>query len=422
MKTKFNAFYAGIHGTYWMYFGVIASFSSIFLLDKGYRNTEIGMILMFGGILSVIIQPLLADVADRSKRISVFALMKIGAGILIFNAIFLSILPDRSFLLAAFYVLSYGIGLTLQPFCNSISAKLETIGIQVNFGICRAFGSLCYAVLLMFLGSLTDIYGVISISIAGILVMILYIIVVTLMEKSSRSFREEQGKHADVRIEQNVDELPSTTSNELNEEKQINLFNFAKRHKAFFIMNIGVACVFFGDAVVNGYMAQIAAGVGGTSEDVGRIFAVLAIMEIPPMVLFARLNKRFKCSSMLKLSAIGFVIWLAGFAVSTSVSMLFAIQLFQPIAFALFLPSMIRFISDNMDRGEEVKGHMLFTSTTTVAWIFASFTGGIILDYATPRILSIVATVITAIGAVVILLLISKVEENKSIHQDNKVL
>lgn len=67
MGKLLNIKYGCIHGTYWMYYGVAGSFASAFLLARGYSNAEIGIILAVGNILAVFLQPLIADLADRSK-------------------------------------------------------------------------------------------------------------------------------------------------------------------------------------------------------------------------------------------------------------------------------------------------------------------------------------------------------------------
>ena len=72
MERRFNFQYAMVHGTYWMYYGVLSSFSSVFLLARGFTNSQIGMIIALGNIIAVIVQPLLADFTDRMRRTAVF--------------------------------------------------------------------------------------------------------------------------------------------------------------------------------------------------------------------------------------------------------------------------------------------------------------------------------------------------------------
>ena len=51
---------------YWAAAAGILSFASAFLLEKGFTTAQVGTLLASGNILSCIVQPILADRADRS--------------------------------------------------------------------------------------------------------------------------------------------------------------------------------------------------------------------------------------------------------------------------------------------------------------------------------------------------------------------
>ena len=82
MEKLLNIKYGCIHGTYCMYYGVVGSFASAFLLAKGCTNAEIGIILAVGNILAVFLQPLIADFADRSKRLSLMGITQLSTALL----------------------------------------------------------------------------------------------------------------------------------------------------------------------------------------------------------------------------------------------------------------------------------------------------------------------------------------------------
>ena len=77
MERLLNFEYACIHGTYWMLYGVVCSFSSVFLLARGYSNSEIGVILAVANVAAVVLQPAAADLADRSRKISLIGLIQL---------------------------------------------------------------------------------------------------------------------------------------------------------------------------------------------------------------------------------------------------------------------------------------------------------------------------------------------------------
>ena len=59
--------YAVIQGLYWMYFATIMSFSGFFLLSGGFTNTQIGILAAIAGLLSAVLQPVLAGYADQPQ-------------------------------------------------------------------------------------------------------------------------------------------------------------------------------------------------------------------------------------------------------------------------------------------------------------------------------------------------------------------
>ena len=109
MEKLLNIKYGCIHGTYWMYFGISASFASAFLLAKGYSNAEIGLILAVGNILAVFLQPLIADLADRSKKLSLIGVTQLSGMLLMVLTLLLFILQRKSAALWVVYVLIMGL-------------------------------------------------------------------------------------------------------------------------------------------------------------------------------------------------------------------------------------------------------------------------------------------------------------------------
>ena len=86
-------------------------------------------------------------------------------------------------------------------------------------------------------------------------------------------------------------------------------------------------------------------------------------------------------------------------------------QVFQLVAFGLFLPAMVHFIDEVMERGEAVKGQAVFTMMITLTTIFSSLAGGAILDISGAKMLTFVSSVITAAGALVIFAAVDRIRK-----------
>lgn len=402
MEKRLNVSYAGIQATYWMVYAVVGSFASVFLLARGYSNSEIGVILAVANVVAVVLQPMVADFADRSKKISLVGLIEIMTIVMLVFMVGLFVFQQKSLALSVIFLMLLAWHTSLQPLINSLNFKLEESGLKINFGVARSMGSLAYSILCAFMGTLVEKHSVSIMPISGVVVILM---LMASLFATKKMF--DKAVAAKTVTEQAVQ---ATADKE--EVVEINLIDFLKRNKVFLILNIGVLGIFFSNQVLNNYMIQIVTSVGGDSEDMGRILSIMAFLEIPLMVCAGSLRKKFSCELMLKIAAIGFTVKIALHYVATTVAMIYFAQLFQLISFGLFLPVMVMFINEVMSKGEAVKGQAFFTMMSTVASIIGSLIGGVILDISGAKMLTLIATIITAAGTAILIMSIDKVKKN----------
>lgn len=386
-----------------MYYGVISSFASVFLLAKGFSNWNIGITLAVANVLAVILQPITADIADRAKRLSIIGISEILTVLMMVVTAGLFVISGSMMGLALVFILLIAWHTVLQPLFNTLTFIIEEAGVHINFGIARSMGSLAYAALVAVLGTIVERRGIMALPVTGevILMMLLLSLVLT-----KRSYDKAPGKAPQG-------ELCEAEATALCEEESINLVQFCKRNKVFFLLNIGVIGLYFSNSILNNYMMQIVDVVGGTSEDMGRILSVMAFCEIPTMVCFDWLRQKFSCQLMMKIASLGFALKIALCWLANSVTMIFMAQFVQLISFALFLPAMVHFIDEIMSRGEAVKGQALFTTMITVTTVVSSLAGGAILDISGAKTLTFIATLATAAGAAVIIATVDKIKVEK---------
>ena len=408
---KLNIEYASTLGAYWMIYGITGSFASVFMLAKGYDNMHIGMTLAAANLLALGLQPFVADHMDRAKGIKIIDASAWMTLLMMLTCAGYFVFTGRSFMLAAAIAAVLAIHALLQPLLNSLAFRLGESGTDVNYGIGRAGGSLGFSAIVAVLGTLVEKKGEMSVPVcteaACLLLIALLFITKFSFSKMKRANDIEIAEHAGGRLAE-TDE----------DDERIDLKAFIRRNKYFFIMNLGISGLLFSNAILSNYMPQIADGVGGTTEQTGRILSLMALLEMPTMIFIGQIKKRFQSRTLIKIASIGFtgkivVCWLAG-----SVGVLFAAQAFQLVAFALLMPAMVYYINEIMSPGEAVKGQSLFTMMFTFATIIASFAGGWILDASGAKMLTFVAALITAAGAAVVFLSINKVEDHRRLPHD----
>ena len=404
MKKLLNFDYACIHGTYWMFYGVVSSFASVFLLANDFTNSEIGIVLAAANILAVILQPLIGDFADRTRKLSLIGITELMTVMMIVLTVGLFVFKGRSYGLALIFILLIAWHTVLQPLFNSMTFKLEECGIHINFGIARSMGSLAYSVLVAVLGTLVEKYGIIVMPVTGEIVLIMLMVS---LAATGRLYSRAKQKY----MQAGIDVVCQEEDTEAN--KEINLLQFIKRNRMFFALNLGVAGLYFSNSILNNYMMQIVSAVGGDSEDMGRILSVMAFLEIPTMVCFDLIRRKFSCQILLKVAAMGFTAKIVMCWLADSVALIFAAQFLQLVSFALFLPAMVHFIDEVISKEEAVKGQALFTTMVTITTVFSSLSGGVILDLGDAELLTGTASLVTLAGAVVFFVFTDKVKPIK---------
>lgn len=389
-----------------MIYAIAGSFASVFMLAKGYNNMDIGMTLAAANLLALGLQPFVADHMDRAKGIKIIdasvwmtvLMMLTGAGYFVFSG--------GSFMLAAAIVAILAIHALLQPLLNSLAFRLSESGTEVNYGIGRAGGSMGFSIIVAVLGTLVEKKGEMSVPVCAEAACALLIALLFLTKYSFSNMKRAN----DIEIAGHAGESAADTD---DDDERIDLRAFIRRNKYFFIMNLGISGLLFSNAILSNYMPQIAGGVGGTTEQTGRILSLMGLLEMPTMFFIGTIRKYFRSSTLIKIASVGFtgkivVCWLAG-----SVGVLFAAQAFQLVAFALLMPAMVYYINEIMSPGEAVKGQSLFTMMFTFSTIIASFAGGWILDASGAKALTLAAAAVTAAGAAVVFMSIGKVEDHR---------
>ena len=134
MKPRFlTSHYAWIQGCYWMAYCILLSFSSVYLLDQGFSNTQIGLLLGLSGLLTALLQPFVGARADHLKVLSLgqFAALLILAMLLCTGGLLL--LPGQA--------VQGGLFLSLLLLLQLLTSLLYALGMDcVNQGMPLNFG------------------------------------------------------------------------------------------------------------------------------------------------------------------------------------------------------------------------------------------------------------------------------------------
>lgn len=377
--------YCILQGSYWASFCVVYAFATVFLLSRGFESSMIGVIIAAGNILGVILQPMVASIADRSEKISLHKLTAMLSIIMILLLVLLYFVPNGLLAVAVLFLLTDTFLQVIQPLINSVSVYYVNQGVSVDFGSARGIGSLSYAVASYILGIVVEKFGTRSILMAGILVALVLLVTILSMPVLSSSAASRLGEKEP-------------------EQNDAGLIVFAGRYKNFMLTLAGITLLFTFHNMNNAYLIKVIENVGGTSADMGRMLSIAAVTELPVMFLFSRISKHFKSSTLLMVSSAFFAIRAAGFMLAGNVMTMYLAAMLQIGSFALYIPSSVYYVNETMLDQDKFKGQAVMTATNTLGGVFGSLFGGFLIDNAGVGAMNTVCFAMAAAGAVLVFL------------------
>lgn len=349
--------FAFIQGAYWMAYCILISFSSVYLLEKGFPNTEIGVLLSVSSVLSALIQPVAATKADQAKRFSLRQITAWLAFAMALSSLGLLLLPWKP-MQALFFPLSLILLQLLFPFCSSLGMECINNHIPLNFGLARSFGPVTYGLASSLCGVLVALWG-------GTVLPLLLILLSLLLAGGILLFRFPASVG---RTLPRAEALPQSSQ------------PFLKKYRDFPILLVGLSLLFTSHNILLSFPFQIIRNLGGGSVDMGRLLTVMSIMDIPAMLFFSLLLRRGSSRFWLRLSSVSFFLHALLVWAAPNLPILFAVQIFEMTGYALQSVAVVYYVNQRVDLTDRVKGQTYFAMTNTIGIVLGSFVGGLLLD------------------------------------------
>ena len=379
---KLNIEYFSLQSLFWMTYCMVVGFSVTYLLSCGYSNSEAGYILASANICALILQPFFADLADRSKKINAMTIFLVSIEIIFVCSIGLFFIGVRSLILTLIYVVMITLANAVIAFLTSIQFLMDTSKSKINFGLCRAGGSLCFAILSAVMGIMIERIGMKSIPLALFIITLLMIGLCIFITRHS--------------INGNIKAVLT-----LEKKRSSSLFVFFKENPRFMILSIAMLFIYYAHAFITNFTISIVRNVGGDNREMGYLIAFMALMELPGMIGFKEISRRFKVSSLLLFSMIMFsikaiIVWLS----SSLMTLTFGFAL-QVVSFAIYIPASVQYANIIIDEKDTVKAQMMFNLMQAGGAVFSSIIGGWLIDFSGISHALLVGAILSCIGTMI---------------------
>ena len=379
----YNGEYCVTQGLFWMTLCTVISYAALFLQRRGYTSSETGVIMALASALSFLLQPTVAALADRSRKVSLMGIISAISGVMICGMAAVILIPGRNIAVGICYGVYFCCIYLMMPFINAFAGMLSSWGLKVNFGIARGVGSLSYALLSLVLGELIEKYSPNVLPATGIIFSLMLVAMMVLFTRQYRS---------------NAAEFTPPSK-----DRSRSLMAFLKSDKRFALTLVGIGLTYFSHTAFTNFLINVVENVGGGSGEMGVCGFIAAMVELPPMFLFMKMVKKVRCSSLLKLSCAMFSVKMFLCAVAPSVPLLYVAQTVQMIAFGLYIPASVQYVNEVVAPADRFKGQALVTGVTTLSGIVASLVSGIMLDNLGVTATMLVSAAVSALGAVIVI-------------------
>jgi len=379
--------YTLINVLYFVAFCTIHAYAAVFLLDKGFNNTQVGLALAVSNILSVIGQPLVAGIIDKGKFLTNRLTVMFSSLFLLLGSVFLIFVDTEKVPIFVIFVLMYTVQFVYMPMMIAMNFEYAKAGCNINFGLARGLGSAGFAVTSFFLGKAVENFGtdvILYVTIVAMAVMVLHVF-----------FFKKPKTEGNSGISETVKEKGSG-----------GFFSFIKKYPFFMVFLIGTACCFFAHNMINDFMIQIIRSLGGNETQLGYATFLQAILELPVMALIGFVLKKISERHMLVFSAVSFFIKTAILIFATSMIGMYVSQSFQMFAYAVFIPVAAYFADHVMAENDKVKGQAFINSAITLGGVFSNLICGRLLDAFGVKTMILTGVAVCLVGVAIVVIAI----------------
>ncbi|MCR5528694.1 MAG: MFS transporter [Saccharofermentans sp.] len=373
--------YTLMNATYFVAFCTIHACAAVFLLDRGFSNTEVGILLALSNIVSAVFQPFIAGIIDKKGALTNRRFIMISVIVILIGSVVLLFVKDIKVVVFAVFALIYMIQFAYQPVMTALCFEYQKAGSRINYGLARGIGSASFAFTAFFIGRFVESNGVTVLLIVNIITMALSFVLALTFVKPQSS-------------EENSGEISGKAAHN-------GLISFSKAYPAFALYLVATVCFYFAHNMINDFMIQIIRSLGGGETELGYANFLQAILELPVMALIGFVLKKISSNKLLIMSGFAFLIKIVILIFATNMAMMYLSQSCQLFAYAVFIPAAAYYVSTTMDESDQVKGQAYVTSAITLGGVFSNLISGVILDHYGIKVMLITGTVVCAVGAVI---------------------
>ena len=356
--TQKNAtgYYAAIHALYFCVSALITCYASAYLLEYGLSNTRIGLVMGLAYLGSALLQPFVAIFVQKTG-LRLGNCLSVLSGIIALLALVMWLVPTHGIVLPLMEIVVLMLHTAMQSSVNALYRGYHNRGTKINFSLARGMGSVAFSLTNLLAGFLLRRLTVHALPALYLFPSILLSLVLVIFHAPN---------------------VASEPKGDVVTPKQKRLL--LRRYPYFYLFLVGVMFLAVTHTFSESYLFQIMENVGGNSSNLGIAMAIMAITELPAMLLYKRIYKKFGNRRLLGLACFIWALKTLVITLAPNVYVIYAAELLQFAGYAFYIPAGVRYVAHAIPESEYMKGQALVGSAFTIGQLVAVLVGGRLID------------------------------------------
>ncbi len=363
MKTpslrRLDGHYIAMQMGFWAMYAAVCAYQAALLQERGFTNSQAGMVIAVRCLAGIVCQPLLGGLADRRPDIPLRRIVGLSLAVSLGAGICLLLFPEMGLggTLAVFAVLG-ALEISSYPLMDAMAIQFINAGMPIRYSLGRGLGSLAYAVVCVFLGLQVRHLGVETTLVTHAGLMALEIILVVTYPL-----------------------FPAEAGTALKAEKPRSIPALLKYSPRFTLTLAGVLCGLTAVMPLSNFLVNIVESRGGESADLGVALFLMAGFELPAAVFFPKLMRRLGSRRILLLSMVFMLGKGAALLAARNLAGVLLAQPLQMLGYGLFTPASVYFVNESVPPADRVRGQtVMMVASNGLGGMLGSLLAGRLLD------------------------------------------
>lgn len=339
LARKIDLHYVAIQGTFGLGFGALISFGAVLMLSRGLSNSALGVVTCIAQLLPMVLQPAATAFAAK-KGITPRRMILLSSALVVAVAVVMLLLSHTLWAIILGYVAIFVLFHFIIPYHNILMVDFLVRGVEVNYGLGRGVGSGTFALSTLVLGFVLegrDAALIVPVIAASVLLQML----------CTYTFRYP------------LPEVAVSEANGQEQEQEMGRMAILRSRPDFALMLLAAALLLGVHNVTNVYMVHVINRVGGAERLMGIILGVSAFMELLSMPLFPKLRRLLGIKTVMRLSALFFIVRLVMLLTAKNEAMLYIAALSQFFQSGLMLPSIVYYVAGTLPKAQQTGGQSM---------------------------------------------------------------